>query len=330
MVDDKLIWNLIAGRVSYCAVIVAHELEFFEKLAGSSKSLLELSSDLSLEERPTEAVVLMLVNLGLVSVANGKFELTETSKKYLLKESETYFGGMLALSSKTNWTIEQLKESIINNAPQVYGGNDVFDAHLGDSKKSQIFTNAMHSASMFSALAWPELIDLSNNKVFLDVGGGSGAHIIGALRKWPGLSAKLLDMETVISSAKKLLSTYNLGSRVEFIPNDFWKCEYPIAEVHFYSQIFHDWCEDKCLSLAGKSFRSLPEQGKIIIHEILFDDDKSGPLMASAGNIGMLAWTEGKQYSGKEIKDILENSGFKNIEIIPTVGYWSVVVGYKI
>ncbi|MFK7815406.1 MAG: methyltransferase [Gammaproteobacteria bacterium] len=329
MVNDALVWDLIAGRISYCAVIVAHDLGLFEKLAASSKTLPHLSKEMHIEERPVEALLLMLLNLELVGLVNGKFELTDTAKKYLLKESETYFGGMLALSSKKNWSIEQLKDSVINNVPQVYDGTDVFDTHFDDSDKSKIFTNAMHSASMSSALAWPEKIDLSNKKVFLDIGGGSGAHVVGVLQKWPNLNAKLLDIASVTESAKKLLSKYTLGSRIKYVANDFWKCEYPIADVHFYSQIFHDWREEKCIFLANKSFHSLPNNGKIIIHEMLFDDDKSGPSMASAGNVGMLAWTEGKQYSGNEIKGILECAGFKNIVITPTIGYWSVVTGCK-
>lgn len=330
MVRDALIWDVIAGRISYYALIVAHDLEFFEKLSDSSKTLLELSNELGLEERPVEALLLMLVNLEFVNTIDGKYGLTDVSKKYLLKESETYFGGMLALSSKSNWTYEQLKQSVITNSPQVYSGDNVFDVHLDNSEKSERFTNAMHSASMSAALEWPSKVNLSGNNILLDVGGGSGAHIVGALNKYPYLSAVLLDINTVIAAAIKLLSKYNYESRIKFVTDDFWKCEYPKADVHFYSQIFHDWCEEKCLFLAEKSFQSLPEQGKIIIHEMLFDDDKSGPLMASAGNVGMLAWTEGRQYSGKEIKNILEKSGFKNIEITSTTGYWSVVVGCKI
>lgn len=329
MVEDSLIWNVIAGRISYCALVVAYELEIFEKLSTNTKTLAELSDDLDLEERPIEALILMLVNLGFVDSKNGKYELTDVSKKYLLKESEMYFGGMLALSSKTNWTCDQLKQSAITNSPQVYDGGDVFDSHLDDREKSERFTNAMHSASMSAALSWPEKINLSGNKILLDVGGGSGAHIIGALNKWSALDAILLDLETVTAAAKKLLSKYKFGSRLKLVSDDFWKCEYPIADVHFYSQIFHDWCEEKCLYLAKKSYKSLPIHGKIVIHEMLFDDDKSGPLMASAGNVGMLAWTEGKQYSGKELKIILEKAGFQGIEIMPTVGYWSVVVGTK-
>ena len=119
MVDDTLIWNIIAGRISYCALIAAHDLKIFEKISGSTKTLIELSDELGLEKRPIEALILMLVNLGFVNSINGKYELTDVSKKYLLKESETYFGAMLALSSKTNWTCDQLKQSAITNSPKV-------------------------------------------------------------------------------------------------------------------------------------------------------------------------------------------------------------------
>jgi hypothetical protein len=34
-------------------------------------------------------------------------------------------------------------------------------------------------------------------------------------------------------------------------------------------------------------------------------------------------WTEGEQYSGREISSILREAGFNNIQVKPTFGYWS-------
>lgn len=327
--DDKPIWNVISGRIGYCALIVAHEIGLFECLENSAKPLSTLSDLLGLEKRPVEALVLMMANLGFININNGKYDLTECSRQFLLKSSETYFGGMLELSNKNNWTCDDLKQSVILNKPQIYDGKDVFNTHQDVAQRAEKFTNAMHSASMASALNWPDKVDLSEHKTFLDIGGGSGAHIIGVLKKWSHLKAILLDIPNVAKIAEQILSKYEFYDRIKIIADDFWSCSIPQADVHFYSQIFHDWPENKCNKLAKKSFDALPEKGKIIIHEILFSDNKRGPSMASAGNVGMLAWTEGKQYSGPEVSQILDDSGFKCIQVIPTFGYWSLVVGEK-
>ena len=47
---------------------------------------------------------------------------------------------------------------------------------------------------------------------------------------------------------------------------------------HFYSNIFHDWPPEKCSFLTRKSFDALPPGGRLVVHEMLYDDDKKGPL----------------------------------------------------
>ena len=43
----------------------------------------------------------------------------------------------------------------------------------------------------------------------------------------------------------------------------------------------------------------------------------------------MLGWTEGEQYSGKEISEMLSEAGFTNVQVRPTFGYWSIVTAFK-
>ena len=62
---------------------------------------------------------------------------------------------------------------------------------------------------------------------------------------------------------------------------------------------------------------------------MLFNKDRSGPFTVAANNIVMLLWTEGEQYSGREISSMLREAGFKNIQVKPTFGYWSMVTGVK-
>jgi len=102
-----------------------------------------------------------------------------------------------------------------------------------------------------------------------------------------------------------------------------WQDSFPTADLHFYSQIYHDWPLEKCRFLTQKSFESLEPGGRIIIHEMLYNDDKTGPFPVAAFNIVMLLCTEGQQYSGSELWAMLREAGFTDIEVKPT---WAIGV----
>jgi hypothetical protein len=98
---------------------------------------------------------------------------------------------------------------------------------------------------------------------------------------------------------------------------------------HFYSNIYHDWLPEKGRFLTEKSYAALPPGGRIVVHEVLFDDDKGGPLRAAAYSAGMMMWSEGQQYSGAELTTMLTEAGFRDVEVKPTFGYDSIVSGRK-
>lgn len=108
-----------------------------------------------------------------------------------------------------------------------------------------------------------------------------------------------------------------------------WNDPFPVTDVHFYADIYHDWPPEKGRFLTKKSFDSLPSGGRIIIHEMLYNVEKTGPLMAAAYSVAMLLWTEGQQYSGNELSALLAEAGFADIEVQPSFGYWSIVTGRK-
>jgi O-methyltransferase domain len=140
---------------------------------------------------------------------------------------------------------------------------------------------------------------------------------------------RVFDTAPVCEVASEIVSNNRLQARIRTQVGDMWKDPFPLADLHFYSMIFHDWPADKCQFLARKSFDSLGPGGRIIIHEMLFNNDRTGPFPVAALNIDMLLWVEGEQYSGREISSMLREAGFRSIEVKTTFGYWSIVTGVK-
>ena len=95
------------------------------------------------------------------------------------------------------------------------------------------------------------------------------------------------------------------------------------------SHILEHFSEAEVPKVLADWVRVLEPGGRIIIHEKLLNDDKTGPLAIAAFNVSMLLWTEGQQYSGHELSSMLTEAGFRALEVTPTVGYWSIVTGRK-
>ncbi len=329
--DDRPLWDVVLGIYGYPAVLLAHKLKLFPLLAEKPRTLQEVGEALHIAHRPAQALLSVCASLGLIQVQDGSYGLTPVSEDYLLESSPTYFGGELDLTiaNAAVWSLESLEKAVRTDTPQIYGTGDLFKPHEEEAELARTFTRGMHSISMGPALAWPDVLDLSQHQLMLDIGGGSGAHCIGATQRWSHLHALVFDLAPVCEVAEEFTTSHGLQHRIRTQVGDLWNDPYPSADLHFYSQIYHDWPPEKCRFLTQKSFASLQPGGRIIIHEKLYNDDRTGPFPVAAWNILMLLWCEGQQYSGRELSAMLEEAGFTDIEVKPTWGYWSIVTGCK-
>ncbi len=328
--DDRLLWDIIMGIYGYQAVLLAHDLKLFPLLAKKPLTLPEISDVLHIALRPAEALVSVCVSLGLITAVDSRYSLTPLSEDYFLESSPTYFGSFLEVSISTGvLAFERLKRAVLTNASQVYGGEDLYASHEEQTERAAAFTRMMHSHSMAAALAWPEKLDLATCGIMLDVGGGSGAHSLGAALKWQKLRAVILDLALVCKVAEEFIAHYGMQERIATHAANMWSDPFPPADVHFYSDIFHDFTLDKCRFLTQKSFSSLEHGGRIIIHEMLYNKEKTGPFTVAGYNVSMLLWAEGQQFSGSELSRMLQEAGFEDIDVIPTFGYWHIVTGRK-
>ncbi len=90
-----------------------------------------------------------------------------------------------------------------------------------------------------------------------------------------------------------------------------FEAEWPTGyDAHLFANIFHDWSEETNAMLAAKSYAALPSGGRILLSEILTDDNGDGPWSATSFSLMMLMGTLGRQYSLAEYRTILESAGF--------------------
>jgi protein-L-isoaspartate O-methyltransferase len=318
--DDRPLWDLIAAARGYTAMLIAHDLKLFALLGERPRTLDEICAALQVADHPAEALLTMLQSLSLVQTQNGHYALTPLAADALLERSPTYFGWYLdrEIANESAFSFGSIKAAVVNNSG------------LSLRADRRLFAHAMHSMSMGAALAWPKAIDLSPSQVMLDVGGGSGAHSIGAALHWPHLQVLLFDKEAeMLKVAAEFVAQYGVQDRVRMRTGDMLNDPFPPADLHLFSAIYHHWPGERCRVLTAKSFASLPSGGRIIIHERPYNDTRTGPLAVAAMTLPALLRGEADRYSASDYAGMLREAGFVDIEVRPTAGYWSIITGRK-
>ena len=318
--DDRPLWDLIAAARGYTALLVAHDLKLFDFLGGRPRTLAEICTALKLADHPAEALLTMLESLSLVQAQDGHYGLTSLAVEALVESSPTYFGWYLdrEIANEAVFSFRSVRDAFVNDAP------------LTQHSDRRMFIRAMHSMSMSAALSWPKALDLSAHQVMLDVGGGSGAHSIGATLHWPHLQAVVVDRDAeTLKIAREFIERYGVRERVRTQMGDMLNDPFPPADLHLFSAIYHHWPPERGRILSAKSFASLQPGGRIIIHERPYDDARSGPLTVVAMTMLALMRGEGGRYSARDYAGMLSEAGFVDIEAKSTAGYWSIITGRK-
>jgi SAM-dependent methyltransferase len=319
-IDDRPLWDLIAAARGYTALLLAHELKLFALLGERPRTLAEICTALTLADHPAEALLTMLESLSLVQAQDGHYGLTPLAADALVESSPTYLGWYLdrEIANEAVFSFRSMRAAFVDDMPLTQNS----DRHL--------FTHAMHSMSMSAALSWPKALDLSPYQRMLDIGGGSGAHSIGAALHWPHLQAVVFDRDAeTLKIAQGFIAQYGVQERVSTQMGDMLKEPFPPADLHLFSAIYHHWPIERGRDLTAKSFASLPSGGRIIIHERPYDAERRGPLAVVAMTMLALMRGEGGRYSAADYVGMLSEAGFVDLEVKSTTGYWSIVTGRK-
>lgn len=324
--DDAPVRALLAGGLALPAMLVAHEVGLFERLATGPRTVAALAADLGLPPRSVDALVRLATAVGLLEGPVDAPRLTATARAFWRRDSDTTWTGYLDLLVATGdrYTVRGMREALRSGAPPADG----LDA---DARRAAL-SRAMHDRGVVAARAWVRRIDLRGHRRLLDVGGGSGVHAMEAVRRFPGLVACVLDLAPVVAFAAARIAAAGLSERVVVTAADYLApTPFPEADVHWFSEVLHNRASDEARRLVEKSWRALPPRGRILVHEMLLEDEGPSALGAAAAHLQMCLWTRaGRQPTRAGLVALLTDAGFAGVEVVPTgCGAYSLVTGLR-
>jgi predicted O-methyltransferase YrrM len=327
--SDTAVYDIYVAARGSAALVVGVRLGLFEYLSQGPKTQAQLAQHFSLSARGFRALCRALVGLKLLQREGESLRLSEDSAELLVPGRPGYLGDLIDMDFETWMTPELLLGAVRRGRPGVYGVDDMWAAHAEDPERTARFARMMTSISCGPAVALAQTMDLSGHTHLLDVGGGSGIFTTTLLSTHPHLHATLYDLPQVQDLADAAFAEAGLAERARVVTGDMFGEPWPKgADLLLLSQILHDWTPQQCAQLLSSAFEALEPGGTIWVHEKLIDAS-GGPAANALVDLDMLFWTEGQQLSHADAHAWLGAAGFEQIQIVPTVGHWSVVTARR-
>lgn len=317
----KLANAFIESRVLLTAV----ELRIFTFIDKHMMTSEEVSQKIKANHKATDRLLNALCSMGLLKKVHRKFYNSDLSSKYLVENKPEFMGNLYHTNHLWNsWN--HLTESVVNGT-----------SFRGDQNKEEkddrveAFIAAMHYRGVNQGKILAMMVDLTNVKKMLDVGGGSAAFSMEIVKRNPSVKATVLDLPHVIPLTKRYVDVADLSTNFDFIEGDYLTSDFSDQyDLILLSAIVHINSYEQNKMLIQKCADALNKNGMVVINDYVMNEDRTQPAYGALFSLNMLVGTaNGDTYTEQEMKEWFQSAGINEIERKNTSFGSNLIIGTK-
>lgn len=303
----------------------------FDFLQGGAKTVEQLKRETGADARGLRAIMDALVGLELLKKdRQSRYSLTPESQAFLISDKPGslagFFRSILPVMT-SRWL--RLTDIVREGRPAV--------AVNQETEGTEFFSQLVETIIPMSYPAAQKLADhlkVANAKEqvrVIDLAAGSGIWGIALTQKSPRVQVTALDWAGMIPTTKRITDKFGVRDRFDFIEGDLLDANFGSGyDVATLGHILHSEGEQRGRQLLRKVFSALKSGGTIAIAEWLVNDERTKPLPSLMFCVQMLVNTEkGDTFSFNEIKQWLEDAGFKKVRKLKAPGPSPLILATK-
>ena len=334
--DLLQLWNLgVAGVPLPQYLRWADDVGLFVAMADSAvMSVDDILGQTALSARGADALLGILCSLHLAHHDGNGYRLSATAREYLDRRSPYYVGPSLYGVFKDRLPARMQKGEQARRYSKTTSSLLYWLRYLTKVTK---WGRRSERLEMQHSRNFPAAVVASRSKHFaglshiIDIGGGTGALAIPLAAQQPNLRITLVDLQRVLPNTEEFLNRYSVHNRIKLMSFNVHHMPWPFpaCDGFLFGNFMHFCADDECLALLNESYRLLPAGGRVILHEMLWNDTKDGPLVTALWNFWLISVSAGRQRTKAEFTDLCTRTGFPEPIVEETCGGFSLLVCIK-
>jgi SAM-dependent methyltransferase len=309
--DDVL--DIVNATFPSAALGAALELGLFWLLEPRPMDGPAVARALGIPPRRCSYWLQMLCRLGLVEEDPGGYRPTATARRAILDVHSRDTWALLAEEAREPLPILRDFPAHLRRSGSAWAAVGLtqpmyVDQMARDPERARRFTRMLYELHQPLAEALAGTLDLSAAARLLDLGGGSGVISLALLRRYPELTATVVDIAHVCSAGREIAAEGALGDRITYRQADLLRDELPSGfdvvlecDVNVYSD-----------ALFRKVRDALNPDGRfIIVDELAPAEGVAPPSRLHWALAGSLTSPSFEYPTAGQIRDLLETAGLR-------------------
>ena len=217
------------GFMASKALFAGLHIDVFTLLADGPKKSADIAK---MAEVPVNRVTTLMTALTSIGLVDRKdegeiYSNSPGAEAFLAKGAKYEFGDYL------RYQIDKQMYPFLGQLNEVMDGSldpaavDSYQHWMSDPDQASVYSEAQHAGSLGPGRTLARIVDLSDSKTLLDVGGGTGAMSIRLLEAYPKLIATIIDFPNVAEIGWSFISNAGMVDRIRYIPANALVAEWP-------------------------------------------------------------------------------------------------------
>jgi hypothetical protein len=320
--DDLVL--IACGHTAFQLLWAGVQLGVFDVLAkepGLTRD--EIAQRIGIQSQPARILMTGLAALRLVQKEGDRFRNVPSIEPLVTRASPENMIDVLGWQAHIVYPgemdfVESLRQNRNVGLRHFEGEADNFYQRLAHNPfLAQVFHDAMSSLSRSANAELARLEVFDRIRHMVDAGGGDGTNAIALAQAHPQLRVTVFDHEVACDKARAKVAQAGLGGRIDARVGNFFVDPFPAGiDAIFFGHMMTIWSNERCTALLRRAYEALPEGGRVLLFNMMGDDDEVGPMSAALGSPYFLAVAtgEGMIYSWREHEARLAAAGFRQTE----------------
>jgi ubiquinone/menaquinone biosynthesis C-methylase UbiE len=305
------------------------QLDVFSHISRASHTASEIAKAAGASERGMKMLLDALAGLQLLVKSTDRYELTPLAEQFLVRSSPTYIGSMMESDQMWNsWS--HLTEVVRTGKPA-----RVLEEQSNAEEFFPMLVRSLHVVNTGPARRLAEALvagEAPEGLRVVDVACGSGIWGISVAEADKQAHITAQDFPGVFKVTREYIKRHNLEDRFDFLPGDLKEVDFGRErfDLALLGNIVHSEGESSSRELFRRLYQALRPGGRIVVIDMIPNDERTGPPYALLFAINMLVNTEeGSTYTLAEYTDWLKGAGFSRVETVDIGSHSPAIIGFK-